>query len=366
MSESKFSFRGKAPRNILLIKGASAGVGDLLRSSAAWRALRNRFPESRLHLLFLTRDPGSPSEELIGRHHLLSSFSVTDKRTRKLAGWKKLLGDARKVAKLTQPDMVVDFEMNGVRTSLLSLYLKFWSRAWTVGVAEAPGRGWFYDRAAPSRKVYARRHGMQPRLEYTELDFVVLGALGIERQGTAVELRETDEGRAFRARLIRELGQQGAHPVLGVNIGCGPPTIGKRPNLDKLAALVGELQRRYGFALVLTGAAHEREFNRDFLARFPPAGPVVDLAGRTTMLELAGAISACRLFISSDSGPYHMAVGLRVPTLALFNWDNWQHYHHHDWIECVVFKADQGLANALERAERLMRLTPPALPDLPR
>ena len=79
----KLDLQRNPPRNILLLKGASAGIGDLLCSTAAWRALKDRFPQSRLHLWFLTREPGHASEQLIGRHHLLSSFWVSDTRTRK-------------------------------------------------------------------------------------------------------------------------------------------------------------------------------------------------------------------------------------------------------------------------------------------
>jgi ADP-heptose:LPS heptosyltransferase len=114
--------------------------------------------------------------------------------------------------------------------------------------------------------------------------------------------------------------------------------------------------------LVLTGAAFEQDINRDFLSRLGPSGPVVDLAGRTSLLELTGAIAACRLFISSDSGPYHMAVGLRVPTLALFRWPSPQHYHHYAWVESQVARGVEALPTLLEAAERLMRVQPPSLP----
>src|SRR5450631_3461230 len=98
MKKANSSFPTESPLRILLLKGYSAGVGDLLRSSVAWRALHEKFPQAQLHLWFLTQDPGSPSELLIARHHLLASFRVSDKRTRGLDGWKKLLSDAKEIA----------------------------------------------------------------------------------------------------------------------------------------------------------------------------------------------------------------------------------------------------------------------------
>jgi ADP-heptose:LPS heptosyltransferase len=363
MTQAASTFPNLKPRSILMLKGHSAGVGDLLRSSAAWRALRDRFPEAQLHLWFLTREPGYPSEQLISQHHLLASFHVSDKRTRGIRGWPRLWNEANRIGHQTHPDLVVDFEPAGIRTSLLARWLAWRGHAVAVGIAQEPLRRWFYDRAATSSRAYARGHGMSLPLEYAERDFVALAALGIERNGTPIELCETEAGRAFRQRLRAELGGPGGPPLLGLNIGCATPGAApKRPDLDLLANLVRELQRRHQFGLVLTGAAFEQDINRDFLSRLGPSGPVVDLAGRTSLLELTGAIAACRLFISSDSGPYHMAVGLRVPTLALFRWPSPQHYHHYAWVESQVARGVEALPTLLEAAERLMRVQPPSLP----
>ncbi len=361
MSERSAFFPKTPPRSILMLKGHSAGIGDLLRSSAAWRALRNHFPSARLHLWFLTRDPGASAEQLISHHHLLAGFFVSDKRTGETVGWKQLLREGRQVAQQTRPDLIIDFEPNGVRTSLLARWAGLSNRAPTVGIAQAPLRGWLYSRSAPSTREYARRHGYSVPLEYTERDFVALAALAIEREGAAIELRETESGAAFRQRLLAETG---GRPLLGLNIGCGTPdAVGKRPSLDLLAAVAGELQRRHNFTLVLTGAPFEQEINRQFLSQFRPQGPVLDLAGRTNLLELTGLIRACRLFVSSDSGPYHMAVALRVPTLALFKSPNPEHYHHHEWIHCLLTPGMESAAAALTAGERLLEVVPPALPE---
>ena len=41
-TEANFSFLRNPPRNILLLKGHSAGIGDLLRSSSAWAISKSR------------------------------------------------------------------------------------------------------------------------------------------------------------------------------------------------------------------------------------------------------------------------------------------------------------------------------------
>jgi hypothetical protein len=108
-----------APRSILLIKGHSAGIGDLLRNSAAWRALHDHFPGARLGLWFLSRDSGAASEHLIRQHRLLEGFYVTDKRLRP-GGWREIWRDARAVVAESPPNLIVDCEAKGFRTSLLA------------------------------------------------------------------------------------------------------------------------------------------------------------------------------------------------------------------------------------------------------
>ncbi|MGQ9662608.1 MAG: glycosyltransferase family 9 protein [Kiritimatiellia bacterium] len=48
------------------------------------------------------------------------------------------------------------------------------------------------------------------------------------------------------------------------------------------------------------------------------SGRVVNLAGRSSLIETANTLAAMDLVISNDSGPMHMAAALGIPVLALF------------------------------------------------
>lgn len=329
---------GTAPRNILLLKGHSAGVGDLLRSSAAWQALHDAFPGVHLHLAFLTRDPGSASEELIAHHHLLHSFHVFPKWPNTLVEWRNAATWFLKIARETKADGVIDFESNGIRTSLLTWLARRRLGVRTWGIAEVTGRGLFYQRSAPNRQAYAQRHHQTLPLNYAERDFVALAALGLERDGRSIELSETPAATAFREHLRERFGLSPGVPLVGVNAGCGTPgALERRPDLPLLRALIGWLQTEYRCAVILPGAPFERDVNEEVKAGCsPPAGlPVINAAGHTRLLELPGLLRACSLFVSADSGPYHMAVGLRVPTVAVFNVSLPEAEHHHAWVRCV-------------------------------
>ena len=51
-------------------------------------------------------------------------------------------------------------------------------------------------------------------------------------------------------------------------------------------------------------------------------GGFVNLAGETTLRELASVLAACDLLVSGDSGPMHLAVAVGTPVIAIFGATN--------------------------------------------
>ncbi|MBL9172736.1 MAG: glycosyltransferase family 9 protein [Verrucomicrobiales bacterium] len=342
----------ESPRNIILLKGHSAGVGDLLRSSAAWRALHDHYPGVRLHLVFLTSEPGAASEALIAGHSLLASFRVRAKWPNRPADWRAARRWFLEVVRETGADWVIDFEAGGLRTSLLTWMARWSCGVETVGIAEAPGRGVFYQHRAPSRRRHVARVSESGEVEYTELDFVALSALGISRDGRPIELEETAAAVAFREGVRERFGLSEGIRLVGVNVGCGTDGAGdRRPNLALLRAWMSRIQDSLGCALVLTGAPFERTINEELLGGYEvrPGLPVINAAGATRIVELPGLIRACCMFVSSDSGPYHVAVALKVPTVVIFNRANPAAEHHCPWVRSVIAPAVSDLP-ALEAA----------------
>jgi ADP-heptose:LPS heptosyltransferase len=58
---------------------------------------------------------------------------------------------------------------------------------------------------------------------------------------------------------------------------------------------------------------------------------IVDAAGETTLSCSTGLIDACDVFVSTDSGPYHMSVALRKPTLVWFTYPEVTSFHKEAW-----------------------------------
>jgi ADP-heptose:LPS heptosyltransferase len=88
----------------------------------------------------------------------------------------------------------------------------------------------------------------------------------------------------------------------------------KRWNGEKFAAVARHFLER-GDAVALVGAGSEREACAAVAALAPGAANV---AGETTLTELAALIRRARLVVSNDSGPMHLAVALGRPVVSVF------------------------------------------------
>ncbi len=327
-----------------MIKAHSVGVGDLLRSSAAWRTLKNRWPDAQLHLLFLSKQQGYATEELIKNHHLLASAHFITIRSgsphapgAKNIPLKLILSEAKAVCAEVDPDLIIDFEASGVRTSVVTRACAKASGVRAVGIASFLGRSFFYDQTAPSTKKFAQVHKLSLPMDYTQRDYVALAALGLERKGQAIELLLQAGGVQAREQLEVELEKLPSSPmVIGLNIGCGTPdALHKRPDLDVLAHALGQIYAQTPFSLVLTGAAFEQDINQAFIEvyekKWGRTDHIIDWAGQSSISGLTGVIDTVDVFISTDSGPYHMAVALGKPTLVLFTYAEVTSYHDVPW-----------------------------------
>ncbi|MBI2901446.1 MAG: lipopolysaccharide heptosyltransferase II [Planctomycetes bacterium] len=67
--------------------------------------------------------------------------------------------------------------------------------------------------------------------------------------------------------------------------------------------------------VVIVGGPAEAALGARIAAEIPGA---IDLSGRTSVSQLAAALARCRLFVTNDTGPMHVADALGVPVVAIF------------------------------------------------
>lgn len=112
-----------------------------------------------------------------------------------------------------------------------------------------------------------------------------------------------------RGRLPHEL------PDGYIILNIGATTSAKRWTAEGFASLVQGLHQRHAAPCVLTGGPADVPMAMHIQSLAP--GLAVNLAGKTTLLELKEVISGARAMVTCDTGPMHLAVALGKEVVTL-------------------------------------------------
>ena len=309
-------------KNILrrILVRAPNWIGDAVMCEPAIRGLRALFPQAELTLLAKS----SVAELFIGYAGLDRVLVYEDKGLHAgLSGKWVLSGLLRK----HHFDCAVLFQ-NAFEAAFL---------AWLAGIPyrygyATDGRVFFLtDPVAPPDRGVSKH-----QVEYYWNVLRPLGAVGAP---SAPKLAaSTDEVKQFDARL-ESAGIAPDHVVIGVNPGS---TYGgaKRWLPDRFAEVADRLAEhmtREGakhVAVVILGAPGEESLGKDIAGRMKALTLV--LSGATTIRELLAATQRCRLFLTNDTGPMHIAAACGVPVVAVFGPTDWRTTAAYGQDESVV------------------------------
>ncbi len=186
------------------------------------------------------------------------------------------------------------------------------------------GRGSFLTHRLPDRGF-----GAMPEWQYWLELGALLGAPVTGRPYIGIP----DAARTTAAGMLAPLGQRPfivMHPVVGTY---GP---GRAWPVDRFAVLA-EMLDATGYRIVVVGGDDATAASHRICASLTAA---IDLAGRTSLTELAAIVDRAALVIGADSGVVHLAVALNRPTLALFGPSN-----HHAWAPVGANHLDTSSAD---------------------
>ena len=130
-----------------------------------------------------------------------------------------------------------------------------------------------------------------------------------------IQVGVRDEDRRAAREILHAQGVDTRQLVIGLNPGAYYGGA-KRWLSDRYAGVADELAEKYQARIIIFGAPGERRIAEDIAEKMK--GKPVILAGQTTLGQLMGLLKECRLLITNDSGPMHLAAALDVPQLAIF------------------------------------------------
>ena len=269
-------------------------LGDVVLTIPLITALRRRFPDARLAVLCTPQ-----GKEILDGHSDIDEIIVLQKKRdggRHANLWKKAVElKSRRFTIAVSPH-------KSLRTALLLFLAGIPLR---IGFRQSAG--WFLYHRRVNRD--SSRHDVDRNLSLVE----PLGLDPVECP-RVLRIEATRAAKERVARLFNELGIGRDGVIVGVNPGSVWPT--KRWTVEGYAELCATLKRRHGVQIVVFGGPEDREIVDSIIERAKCGA--VSLAGRIGLRELAAAVERCRVFVTNDSGPMHVAVATGVPVVAIF------------------------------------------------
>lgn len=159
---------------------------------------------------------------------------------------------------------------------------------------------------------------LQQHRRFNRFNLVDLYALGGSGPGsfTPIRLALPEAAARWAEQYLGTIGT--GHIRIAVQIGASEARKAWRP--EYFGRTMAALSRRLKVAFVLIGTRRETESVQQAVASYHQAGgvgPLYSPVGQTDMSQLAAMLSRCRLLITNDTGPMHLAVGMGTPVIDL-------------------------------------------------
>ncbi len=288
------------------------GMGSILQATPLLKALRKQYPQSRLTFVTMRSN-----RALIDRLSCVDEVLALDDRNVFVMAVTTL----RTIAALIRwrADLYFDLELYSGFASLLAL--------WAV----TRNRIGFYRHSTAFKKgIYTHLVYFNTRMPVRQLYLQLGRVVGIPQRQPEVTgpVRVDDVDRAGMHHILSESpGWEPEKPYIVINPNASDLLLERRWPADYVIEAVKRFVSA-GSQVVLVGVKDELPYVRSLFNRLPPEVQprVANTAGRLTLGELLALLEGAACVLTNDSGPMHMAIALRRPTVCLFGPANPEHY----------------------------------------
>ncbi len=280
--------RRRPIRRVLVIKPSA--LGDVVQCLPLLGPLRRRFPDAEIGWTI-----GRESAGLLEGHPHLSRLHLFERR----GGLRSQLDLATRL-RAERYDLVFDLQ------GLLRTGLMTWATRAPLRVGlETAREGSLYA-------CHTILPGTGRQVAAHERYWRVAEVLGCANEPRRVELAIPTETRQGVSTWLAGLPR----PWMALHAGAKWET--KRWPTDRFAEVAARFVAETGGSCVLVGGPSEVELARAVLDRLPAGTPSINLAGRSSLKELAAVLEAVDVVLSNDSGPMHLAAAMGTPVTGVF------------------------------------------------
>ncbi|MBL7151183.1 MAG: lipopolysaccharide heptosyltransferase II [Candidatus Omnitrophica bacterium] len=269
-------------------------IGDVLLSTPVIKALREAYPDAYIAMMV-----SAYARDIAEGNPWLDEVIIYDKDARH-KGW---FGSLKFACSLKK------------RKFDLALILHPTNRVHLVTFFAAIPRRIGYDRKLgmllTDRIKHRKQFGEKHELEY---NFDLLKALGIRPAAKDLFMPIKPESEEWAKEILRESGIKEEDQILIIHPGASCPSK-IWPN-ERFAEVADRLVQEYKFKVLII--AGPKDIARAQVVIKKMKTPALNLAGRSSVSQLASILKKCRLFISNDSGPVHIASAVGTPVISIF------------------------------------------------
>lgn len=285
------------------------GLGDVLMTTPALRALKQGRPERRLTLL--AAGAGAAAAPFIADVDQVIEFA---------APWMKPAAagpaaDRELLARLAEErfDAAVIFTVYS-QNPLPAAYLCYLAGI-PLRLAHCRENPYHLltDWLPESEPAQTVRHEVRRQLD-------LVAAVGCTTADERLAFAVPESARRRVAQWLSEQGLTGRRPLALIHPGASAPSRRYPP------AAFAEVARRLhdaGYAVAFTGG--EEEIGLVTAIRERMGAPSRSLAGALTLAELGAAIAAAAVLVTNNTGPAHIAAAVGAPVVVLYALTNPQH-----------------------------------------
>lgn len=280
-------------KNILIIR--TDRIGDVVLTTPAIEAIRKNFPQAKISVLVTaqTQDlvKGNPyiDEVLVddraGKHFGMSGFWILSSEIH-----------ARRF------DVVFVFHTKK-RTNFMCFNARIPER---IGYKDK-NYGYFLTQGFPDPRASGEKHESEYCLD-------LLRAMGLKVDSPSMFLPLQPEAEEWADDWFKNNGLHSFSKVVAVHPTASDPT--KCWPVASFAQLIDQLVSGQGCSVVLCGGKGTAVLAQEIRSR--STQPFLDLTGKTTVAQTASLLKRCRLLISNDSGPVHVAAAAGIYVISLF------------------------------------------------
>jgi lipopolysaccharide heptosyltransferase I len=278
------------PSRVCIIKPSS--LGDVIHALPILAALRGRWPSA--HLAWVVNDS---FRDVLKGHTDLDELIVYE-RADKSSDPRGTIGLFRK---LLSSGFDLSIDLQGLlRSALMTAATRAKVR---VGLADArEGARWFYTDVVDA-----------PRLGLHAVERIQRVAVALQLDATQprfnLPIQEADR------RWARGVMATVKSPRIVLNVGARWET--KRWPAEHFAEIGRRAAQEFDAGLIAVGSEGDRPLV-DQLLRCIGGISVLDLCGKTRLMQLAALASECDLMISNDTGPLHLAAAAGARVVGIY------------------------------------------------